>query len=215
MIVVSAAAPGVAERAAAVLDAGGVVAFPTDTVYGIAAALDDGDAPHRVFVIKGRPDSKPLPVLIADRARLGRVALPLGAAVEALADRFWPGALTLVVPARDGLPAEVLGINQTVGVRVPAHDLTRAVLAAAGGALAVTSANRSGMPPAVTAAEVADQLEETIDLLVDGGRVGGGTPSTVVAVTAGGWTVLREGAIAAAEIDSVWRCIFGPDEKPD
>lgn len=209
MIVVPAEAAGAADRAAAVLAEGGVVAFPTDTVYGVAAALDRPTALERLYAIKGRPSGKPLPVLLGERADLGRVARPVAAPVEALLDRFWPGALTLVTPGREGLPGAVLGDDQTVGVRVPDQATARAIVAAAGGVLATTSANRSGSPPATTAAEVVAQLGAGVDLLIDGGRSGGGVASTVAAVSAAGVVVLRAGGITAEALEAAWRGIVG------
>jgi L-threonylcarbamoyladenylate synthase len=191
-------------HAADALRAGAVVAIPTDTVYGLAAAIDRPDAISRLYTIKGRPAEKAIPVLIADIEGVHRVTPHFSAKAAQLARSFWPGALTLVLPARPDLPRGVTTVNgdgmQTVAVRMPDNMLARDIIAAAGGALAVTSANRSGAAPAVEACEV-NQLQLAPPLLiVDGGRAPGGVPSTIVAVTAGATEVLREGAIPAPAI---------------
>lgn len=191
-------------RTIAVLAAGGVVAFPTDTVYGLAASLARPEALRRVYRVKGRPGDKPLPVLLGDRAALGVVAAEVEPRVERLLGRWWPGPLTVVLPAHDGLPPEVIGPGRTVGVRVPDHALARAVIAGAGGALAVTSANRSGAPAATEAAQVVADLGSALDLVLDGGPATGGVASTVVAVGGGELAVLREGALPTAALLAAW-----------
>jgi L-threonylcarbamoyladenylate synthase len=186
--------------AAAVLRDGGVIALPTDTVYGLAAAIDRPAAIDRLFRIKGRPESKAIPILLSETARASLVASPLPPLAAALAARFWPGGLTIVVPARSGLPSALLTLadgEATVGIRVPAHPLARAIIAAAGGALAVTSANRSGEAPALTAEEVHAWADPFPDLVIDGGRAPGGVASTVVQALSPTPTLLRAGAIAA------------------
>jgi L-threonylcarbamoyladenylate synthase len=191
-------------RAAHALRAGQVVAIPTDTVYGLGAAIDRPDAIDRLYVIKGRPDEKAIPVLISHPEHVRTLSPRLSATAARLARSFWPGALTLVVPALPDLPRGVTDINgdgvRTVAVRVPDNALARAIIAAVGGALAVTSANRSGAPPAVEAREV-DGFELSQPLLViDGGRSPGGVPSTIVLATSEQPEILREGAISASAI---------------
>jgi L-threonylcarbamoyladenylate synthase len=211
--------PGDIEQVAQVIMAGGVVALPTDTVYGVAASLAQPMALQRIYRIKGRPDEKPLPVLLAAADDLAHVAQDLPAALLALADRFWPGALTIVVPARADLPIEVTTIDvaggPTVGVRAPDHPAAIDVIARAGGAIAVTSANRSGQPAATTADEVAAALGSDCDAILDAGPSPGGIPSTVVAVKGGRLIVLREGAIAAARLAAAWREIAGSAATSD
>lgn len=191
-------------RAARALRDGQVIAIPTDTVYGLAAAIDRPDAIERLYIIKGRPAEKAIPVLIADPADVSTLTSHLSVTAARLATAFWPGALTLVVPARSGLPPGVTTVTsegiQTVAVRAPDNPAARAIIAAAGGALAVTSANRSGAAPAIEAREVRRlELPQPL-LVVDGGRAPGGVPSTIVAVTAERAEVLREGAIPASAI---------------
>ncbi|MDE3113945.1 MAG: threonylcarbamoyl-AMP synthase [Chloroflexota bacterium] len=185
-------APGAVTEAAKALTRGEVVAFPTDTVYGVAAAFGHEDA---LFVAKGRPQDRPIPVLLSDASHLETSGIVTPAA-RALAARFWPGPLTIVVAApRRG----------TVGVRVPASDLARRLIAASGGQLPVTSANLSGRPDAQTAREVLEQLDGRIALVLDGGRTPGGVPSTVVDCTGPEARILREGAIPARDIRAAIR----------
>jgi L-threonylcarbamoyladenylate synthase len=191
-------------RAARALRAGQVVAIPTDTVYGLAVAIDRPDAIDRLYAIKGRPDEKAIPVLIADAEHVLVLTSRLSATAAHLARTFWPGPLTLVLPGRQDLPQRVTDDTadglRTVAIRVPDNALARAIIVAAGGALAVTSANRSGEVPAVEAGEVV-RLELSRSLLViDGGRAAGGVPSTIVRVTSEKPEILREGAISASAI---------------
>lgn len=201
-------APRAIEWTVEALLAGSVVAFPTDTVYGLAALIAQEEAVARIYAIKGRPADKPLPVLLSTVAHLPRIAAG-GDALALLADRFWPGPLTIVLPARPGLPPAVLGHDEagtpTIGVRVPAHFLALEIIDRAGGILAVTSANRSGEEPARTAAEVVAALAGEVDVVVDGGQAPGGVASTVVAARGSELAVLRAGAISAEELMAVWR----------
>lgn len=183
---------------------GGVVAFPTDTVYALAASLAHPVALDRIFRLKGRPRDKPLPVLLSGVGHLSSIALNLDERVTALVARFWPGPLTVVVPARRGVPDRVIGPRHTVAARVPDHALAIAVLAKAGGAVAATSANRSGLPPARIAKEAKDLLGDGPDLILDGGPTPGGVPSTIVRVAEGRLLVVREGAITAEHLHAAW-----------
>ncbi len=194
----------VVARAARALRGGQVVAIPTDTVYGLAAAIDKPEAIDRLYAVKGRPDEKAIPVLISDPEHVQKLSPHVSATAARLARSFWPGALTLVLPALPHLPrgvTDVVGDGlPTVAIRVPNHALARAIITAAGGALAVTSANRSGAAPAVEAREV-DGLQLSQPLLViDGGRAPGGVPSTIVLATSEPPEVLREGAVLASAI---------------
>jgi L-threonylcarbamoyladenylate synthase len=193
------------DDAVRVLRAGGLIALPTDTVYGIAAALDRPAALRRVFTAKGRAETKPLPILLGSRELLAQIAAELRPELVRFVARFWPGPLTVAVAARPGLPAEVLAPDGTVGVRVPDDPLARRIILYAGGALAVTSANPSGDPPATSAIEVRDQLGEPVDLIVDGGPSRGGVASTVVRLEEREVVVLRPGAIAEPELQDAWR----------
>lgn len=204
--------PRALERVIETVQKGGVVAIPTDTVYGLAAHLAFPDALARIYDIKGRDKAKTLPVLLSSPERHVLVAQPMAPRAEALVREFWPGPLTVAVPARDGLPAEALAADGTVGIRVPDHSVALAIIErGGGGALAVTSANTSGEPPACTAAEVESQLGDAVDLILDGGIAPCGLPSTVVRASDATITIIREGAIARATIDRVWSgiCLSG------
>jgi L-threonylcarbamoyladenylate synthase len=181
--------PGAVEEAAAALGRGELVAFPTDTVYGLAAGHDHL---RKLYVAKDRPKEKRIPVLLSDSGNLETSAI-VTAAARALAARFWPGPLTLVLVApRRG----------TIAFRVPASDLARQLIAASGGGLPVTSANLSGRPDARTAEEVMAQLDGRIALILDGGTTSGGLASTIVDCTTDPVRVLREGAIGVGEIEN-------------
>lgn len=180
-------------RAAAVLAAGGVVAFPTDTVYGLAADPRQEAAVARIFELKGRREGVALP-LVAGSAAQAQAAGRFDARALALAAAFWPGPLSIVVPAASVLARAVVAADGTVAVRVPAHEAARGLAAALGFAVTATSANRSGNPPAQTAAEAADGLPG-VDLVLDGGPSPGGPPSTIVAPGDRGPVLIRAGAI--------------------
>ncbi len=194
--------PGAIDRAADVIRAGGTVAVPTETVYGLAARADRDDAVAAIYRAKGRPDFNPLIVHVADLAGAERLAR-FDAAARALADAFWPGPLTLVVPRRAdaGLSAAVSAGLPTIALRCPAHPVMRAVLAASGLPLAAPSANRSGGVSPTSAAHVLASLGDRVDLILDGGPCARGIESTIVAVRdGGGWTVLRPGPIGRDDI---------------
>ena len=194
-----------AGRAAAidVLRAGGLVALPTDTVYGIAVALDTPGGIGRLFEAKARPPDKGIMLLLADVAQAGAIGRMTPAAL-ALADACWPGGLTVVVPQhRDvALPAELTAGAPTIGLRVPDHPAPRA-LAAGVGPLPTTSANRSGHPEGRDAGEIVAQLGGAVDLVLDGGAAHGGPPSTVVDCTGERVAILRVGAIPADRIVAI------------
>lgn len=181
-----------------VLKDGGLVAFPTDTVYGLGAMAFNPQAIVRLYQAKGRSRDNPIPVLIASATELNRIALKISPMARQLAARFWPGPVTLVVWRRLSLPKEI-SATPTVGVRVPDHALAQALLTAAG-PLAVTSANRSNQPTSRTAAQVLDGLDGRIDLILDGGKTPGGEPSTVVDCTQAIPQILRPGPIREQEI---------------
>ena len=182
--------PGAVEEAAAALARGELVAFPTDTVYGLSAGHEHV---RKLYGAKDRPKEKRIPVLLSDMGNLDASAIVTPIA-RALAQRFWPGPLTIVLVApRRG----------TMAFRVPDHPLARRLIAASGGGLPVTSANRSGEPDARTAQEVIAQLDGRIALVLDGGTTPGGVSSTIVDCTTDQVKILREGAISEAEIESV------------
>jgi L-threonylcarbamoyladenylate synthase len=183
------------EAAAAVLRRGGLVAYPTETFYGLGALARDAAAVARLAAAKGRPDGKPLPLLAADRAAVEEVAV-LSPRAARIADRLWPGALTLVLPARAGLPPEVTAGTGTVGIRVPGSEVARALARAAGGPIVSTSANPSGEPPPADAAALSPALRARLDAVLDAGPAPGGLPSTIVAVNEEELRLVRIGVIA-------------------
>lgn len=203
-LLLTAGDPATVADAAAALRSGMVVAIPTDTVYGLAAALDRPDAIARLYRLKNRPHEKAIPVLLADTAALDQVAAHVPRQARLLIERYWPGALTVVIPARPGLPDAITSVaadgTRTVAVRIPDHPVARAMLAAAGGALAVTSANHSGEPPALDAQAVMRLGDAAPDIVVDSGPAPLREPSTVVLTMGGETSILREGAIPSAAI---------------
>ena len=185
--------PSAINHAVDVLQHGGLVAFPTDTVYGLAALPFKSEFVEGLFSAKGRNNTKAISILIGEYADLQRVAEQFDATSTRLAQRFWPGPLTLVVPKHAGLPDE-LSQDGTIGVRMPDHPIALALLRKIG-PLAVTSANISGQENTNTAEEVNRQLNGRVHLILDGGRTSGGIPSTVVDCTSSSLTILREGPI--------------------
>lgn len=197
-------AAGIAE-AATVIAAGGTVAVPTETVYGLAARADDDLAVAGIYRAKGRPDFNPLIVHVPDLAAAQKFAL-FDARAQKLAEAFWPGALTLVLPRRAYAPlaAAVSAGLPTVALRCPAHPVMQALLRASGLPLAAPSANRSGGVSPTSAAHVLASLGDRVGLILDGGETEQGIESTIVAVRAdGGWQILRPGPIEEAQISAI------------
>lgn len=178
----------------------GLVAFPTDTVYGVGANVFQPKAVERIYTAKIRPRDKAIPILLARADDLSLVTERITEAAWLLAERFWPGGLTLVLPKKANVPDVVSAGGPTVAVRVPDHPVFLALIAALGVPLAATSANLSGRPSPVTAWEVKTELGGRIELILDGGRCPGGVPSTVLDLTTDPPAVLRAGAIAVETI---------------
>ncbi|MCA1621373.1 MAG: threonylcarbamoyl-AMP synthase [Acidobacteria bacterium] len=192
------------EQAARVVASGGVVAFRTDTFYGLGADPLNPEALERVNALKGR-DGKPILVLAADTADVGRLVLKVTRAFEVLAARHWPGALTLVASARADAPELLTAGTGTVGVRLPDDEDARAVVRACGGLLTATSANTAGEPPARTAGEVARYFPEARGLVIDGGAARSELPSTVLDVTGDSPRLIREGVVTRAALEATLR----------
>jgi len=190
-------------HAVRLLRTGKVIAIPTDTVYGAAANGFDERAIDELFVVKARPRDKAIPYLLADGADLNRVARDNPRNARLLAEKFWPGALTLVVPAAQRVPRVLIGGGDSIAVRVPNHPVTRSLIDSLGAPLAATSANLSGARDPATAQEVMAQLGGRIPLILDGGATPGNVPSTVVDVTTDPPTVRRVGVISVKEIERV------------
>jgi L-threonylcarbamoyladenylate synthase len=188
------------EEAAKWIFAGGLVALPTDTLYGLAADPFSTDAVARVFAAKGRAAERALPLIAADLAQVATHLGRLSVTAERLAERFWPGPLTLILPAPRGLALDVTGGLGTVGVRVPDAGVARAICAACGRPVTATSANLSGEPASADPDQVERTLGDRIDLLIDAGPTRGGAPSTIVDATGAEPALLRAGAISWEEI---------------
>ncbi len=190
----------VPRRAIEALRRGQAIVFPTDTVYGLGCRIDDEGAVRRIYEIKGRPPTEPLPVLLADPIQVQTYARSVNAAAQRLMSRFWPGALTLVFLRSDRIPLAVAGGGETVGLRVPAHPIPRALARAMLIPIVGTSANSHGMPAPVTAQLAVWDLGDRVDLVLDGGRATLARESTVVDVTGSVPRLVRQGAIPAGEL---------------
>lgn len=208
--------PAIIERAAALLRAGQVVAFPTETVYGLGAdALNDA-AVAAVFVAKGRPSNNPVIVHVADVSAARRIVSDWPTAADQLAARFWPGPLTMVLPKAPCVPVIVTAGGATVAVRVPAHPVALALIRAAGAPLAAPSANRSGYISPTRAAHVLRSLAGRIPMILDGGSTTGGLESTVIDLSVSQPRILRPGLISEAELRSLVPDLegFSPPTNP-
>ena len=187
------------DQAVAVLAAGGVVAFPTESVYGLGADATSSAAVERLVAVRGRDEGKPILVLASDVDMVAAVARDVPALGRRLAARLWPGAVTLVLPARDGLPAPLTAGTGTIGVRVPAHATARELVRRFGRPVTAPSANPPGKAPAETIEAVRAYFGDAVGAYVDGGRCDG-APSTVVAVDGDAVRIVREGRIDATTI---------------
>lgn len=193
------------EQAISILKQGGIVAFPTDTVYGLGADISLRQAVERVYQVKGRPRNMPLPLLLADKSQIGEVAKPVPEIAWLLAEKFLPGALTMVLFKSKSVPDIITRGGKTVAIRIPAHPIPIALIQGVGTPIVGTSANLSGKPSALTAAEVYAQLGNKVDLIIDGGGCPGGKESTIVDLTVETPIILREGAISKEELKNAYR----------
>jgi L-threonylcarbamoyladenylate synthase len=187
------------EHAVAILEEGGVIAFPTETVYGLGASIAKPEAAKRVFQIKGRDFKKALPLVLSDIPQINDVAISVPKTGWQLIEKFWPGPLTLVVLKKPIIPYIITAGADTVAVRVSSNSIAREIVRKLGVPITGTSANISGKPSPATAMEVREQLHNKIDLIIDGGKCGG-VESTIVDVTQDIPLVLREGAISIEAI---------------
>ncbi len=188
-------------RAAAVLKAGGLVAFPTETVYGLGADASNADAVRKVFAAKGRPADHPLIVHLADVAQLGEWAREVPAFAQALAKKYWPGPLTLVFKRNPRVPDAVTGGQDTVAIRVPSHPVAQQLLRVFGGGVAAPSANRFGRVSATTAAHVREEFGEAVACVLDGGAADVGIESTIVDCSRAAPVLLRPGSITPQQLE--------------
>ena len=194
-------------KAAEILRGGGVIALPTDTLYGISANALDEDAASKVFRVKGREERSPLPIFVSDPDDLFRYGREVPDVALRLAESLWPGKLTIVVGKSDRIPDVVSGGLDTVGIRIPSHPVPREIVAQLGAPITATSANVSGRPALTAAEDVLAELGSRLDLVLDGGNLAPSLPSTVIDVTTVPPTILREGALSATDIQdavSIW-----------
>ena len=194
--------PEVFDRAISILSSGGLIALPTDTVYGLAADPWNGEAVKRLFKVKSRSELKSISVLLHGDAAINEVAVDVPERVRTIAEKFWPGPLTIVIMRKSKLPSDI-SATDTIGVRAPDHEFALALLKMYG-PIAATSANPSGQPAATTAEQVVSTLNGSIDLIVDGGESAGGVSSTVIDFTANTPELLREGPISLEGVLMVW-----------
>jgi L-threonylcarbamoyladenylate synthase len=195
--------PVIIGRAAEHLRSARLVAYPTETFYGLAADPRSAQAVETIFAAKGRPDRMALPLLAGDRAAVLMCVREFSDSAERLAAAFWPGALTLVLPASHSLPPLLLGGGQTVGVRISPHPVACALAMAFGGPIVATSANRSGQPSPMTAQEVQQALGQEVTVILDGGPTRGGQASTVLDLTTDPPRVVRSGAVPLSAVEQV------------
>lgn len=186
--------PSAITQGAALLKAGQTVVFPTDTVYGIGTGAFNEEGIKRIYGAKVREAAKGIPILLADIADLDQVAIDIPQLAWELAEQHWPGALTLVIPKNQNLPSNI-SPNNGIAVRIPDHELCRELIRQAGGVVATTSANLSGNPAAMSAADALEQLDGRVAAIIDGGTVLGGTPSTIISLLENKPVVIRQGPI--------------------
>jgi len=206
--IILASEPHCVEEAVALLGQGKLVCYPTDTVYGLGARAGSDEAVRRLYAVKGRSPDKPLPLLISDPAEATRVA-DVSPLARSLMSRFWPGALTIVMPKAPAFRSQALAGRDTIALRVPDHALVREILRLVGEPVTGTSANRASAAPPVSAAEAAFGLGDAVELVIDGGRSASRVESTVVDVSEGGVRLLREGAVSREEIEAAGQEVRG------
>ncbi|MCD6300245.1 MAG: threonylcarbamoyl-AMP synthase [Dehalococcoidales bacterium] len=195
------------EEGISILKQGGVVAFPTDTVYGLGACVDTQRAVKRLYQIKQRPRSMALPLLLAATSQISEVAEPVSEVAWLLINNFLPGALTLVLPKSNSVPDIITAGGKTVAIRIPAHPVPVALVEGLGTPIVGTSANLSGKPSSLTADEVYSQFGDRVDLVINGGRCPSGKESTIVDVTGKIPVILRQGAISREDLKRVCEII--------
>ncbi len=199
------------ERGISILRQGGIVAYPTDTVYGLGASASLPRAVERVYEVKERPRNLPLPLLLADTSQIARVAEAVPPVAWLLIRNFWPGALTLVLAGSNSVSDIIMAGGTTIAIRIPAHPVPIALIEGLEAPLVGTSANLSGRPSPLTAEEVYSQLGDRVDLIIDGGRCPGGQESTIVDVSGETPVLLREGVISREALERVCGSIMLKD----
>ncbi len=183
-----------------ILRRGGVIAYPTDTVYGLGASMNSAEAVEKIFMVKSRPRSMPLPLLVGNISQIEKLAAGVSQTARCLIKAFFPGAVTLVLPASDEVPPYLKTWENTIALRIPNHPVPLALIAGIGTPIVGTSANLSGHPNPLTGREVKEQLGARIELVIEGGRCSG-TESTIIDVTGEVPIVLRKGTVSVSEIE--------------
>ena len=200
-------------EAGQILRGGGLVAFPTETVYGLGANALDERAAEKIYEAKGRPSDNPLIIHIADIESLSVIARQIPAKALELAKQYWPGPLTMIFPKSDIVPSQITGGLDSVAVRIPDHELALELIKAGGGFIAAPSANTSGRPSPTKAAHVAEDLGDNVDMIIDGGDTTIGLESTIVDFASDEITILRPGAITKEMIEAVVGAVYQASDK--
>ena len=182
-------------KAIEILNDGGIVAYPTETFYGLGVKFDKENSLKKLFELKKRQEEKPMPLIIGSRASLSMIAASVNEIAESLMDKFWPGPLTLILEAKKGLSPYLTADTGRIAVRIPGESAALYLVREAGFPITATSANPSGMPPAEDADAVIRYFGEKIDMVIDGGRTAGGLPSTIVDAAGESIKIVREGVI--------------------
>jgi L-threonylcarbamoyladenylate synthase len=195
----------VLDQAIAILQRGGLIAYPTETFYGVGVKFDMRASLHRLYWLKRRPREKAMPVIIGDIGSLSEIVSPewlgsISSSTQSLMERFWPGPLTLLVPARAGLSEHLTAETGMIAVRIPGESFALRLATRAGFPITATSANISGMPPAESAEMVIQYFEDSLDLLIDGGRTAGTLPSTIVDASGDRIKIVREGIVRTSDL---------------
>lgn len=193
------------EKGIAILRQGGIIVYPTDTIYGLGASMTSRQGVERIYRVKQRPPDMALPLLVADISQIEALTKKVPEAAQKLISRFLPGVLTIVLHASHSVPGIITAEGKTVAVRIPAHPIPLALIEGTGVPLVGTSANISGRPSPLTAREVYDQLGDEVDLIINDGEPCPGTASTIVDVTGEVPVIIREGVITREEIEKVYQ----------
>ncbi len=191
----------VLKRAVAVLNNGGIVAYPAETFYGLGVKFDKEASLRKLYELKKRPKEKAMPLIIGSRASLSMIAVSVNEIAESLMDKFWPGPLTLLLKAKKGLSPYLTAGTGRIAVRIPGESAALYLVREAGFPITATSANTSGMPPAEDADAVIRCFGEKIDMVIDGGRTAGGLPSTIVDAAGESIKIVREGVITRSVLE--------------
>lgn len=191
------------EKAVGILNKGGIIAYPTETFYGLGVRFDIEDSLKKLYALKKRPEEKPMPLIVGSREMLSMVTESISTTAETLMDRFWPGPLTLILKAKKGLSKYLTASTANIAVRIPGESIALRLAREAGFPITATSANISGEPPADNAETVLKYFGNKIDLIIDGGKTHGCLPSTIVDVTEGSIKVVREGVISVSFLKNI------------